>query len=332
VTAAVRAIAIRDSLGQTHDASYLSILSVLANALDANGRSREAVRAFDRIMDTMDSTGRGGTLDRTIYAHDQALIYGDLGETARAESLLHLTLLDAAQASGDGTIHPQPLIHYAEAALTQDHADSALKYFRQLVRQAVQDSNTYWEGRGQFGLARAAARAGEVEEAARAEARFATLLAANSRIWNTDDQLPDPRAVHGWIALARGDSATANADFTRMLDSSGFGEGKQGKRLLASAIALMETDLTLGRPAEVLELAGRALRVAAVDSLTETRSMYVGTIRMLMAKARLAEGDSAAARDLARRAVVAIRTGAGPAHYRTRQAEQLARALGVGSR
>ena len=332
IASATRAVAIRDSLGQTHDATYMGILDQLANALDANGQPREATRVFDRAIAAMDSSGRGGTLDRSIVLHDQALSLGKLGETARAEALLHLTLVTAGRGSADGYIHPQPLIHYAEVALTQDKPDSAVKYFRMLVRQAVADSDSYWEGRGQFGLARAAARLGLVEEANRASARFSEILAANPKVQNTDDQVPDPRAVHGWIALSRGDSATANADFTTVLDFNGFHEGKRGMRLLPSAIALMETDLALGRPADVLTLADEAIEVAAVDSLTETRSMYVGTIRMLMAKARLAEGDTIAARDLAHRAVVALRSGAGPGHYRTRQAEQLAGALGLSAR
>jgi hypothetical protein len=53
----------------------------------------------------------------------------------------------------------------------------------------------------------------------------------------------------------------------------------------------------------------------------------VGNSFALLARVRLAQGDSAAARALLQQAVVALVTGFGPAHFRTRAARALADSL-----
>ena len=158
ITAARHAVAIRDSLGRTRDMAYLGLLSNLAMALDGAGRWREAVAQYQHTIAAMDSSARGGTLTRSIMRHNLAVTLVELGETAEAELVFREVLERSARSDQTGRINWQPVIHYAETALTQGHADSSRKYFGMIVAQGVRDTSLYWEGRGLFG-SRASERA-----------------------------------------------------------------------------------------------------------------------------------------------------------------------------
>ena len=92
-------------------------------------------------------------------------------------------------------------------------------------------------------------------------------------------------------------------------------------------ILAAEAALDAGAAGEALEYARAARGIAASDSLTETRSAYVGEARLLEGRALLATGDSAGARAALARAVVALSAGAGAGHARTVEARTLQNAL-----
>jgi tetratricopeptide (TPR) repeat protein len=257
---------------------------------------------------------------RTILLHEKALTLVNVGELAEAEPLFHEALIRAARSDPAGRVHPQPLIHFAETALAQGHADSALKYFSKLLAQAVEDTSRYWQGRATFGLARAQARLGRLADARRTTETFRRLSAGFPRLQKTDDQVPDAQTLQGWLALAGGDSAAAHDRFLAALRSNGYFEGKNRKRLRPIAILVAETALALGRPDSALGLAREAHEIAAVDSLAEMRSARVGEARLIEGRALLATGDTVQGRRVLQQALVALRHGAGEGHERTRQA------------
>jgi tetratricopeptide (TPR) repeat protein len=327
IIAARYAIAIRDSLGRTRDMVYLGLLNTLAQSLDGAGRGREAVAQFQHAIAAMDSSARGGTLSRSIMRHNLAVTLVVLGETAEAEQVFLEVLERSARSDQTGRINWQPVIHYAEAALTQGHADSARKYFGMIVAQGVRDTSLYWEGRGLFGLARADVQLGRLVEARRAKARLEQIIAIHPKVLNTDDQVPDGQVLAGWLALAEGDTAAAKAAFLGALKANGYFEGKRKKRLRPVVLLAAESALSLGQIEEALRLAREARAIAALDSLTFSRSAAVGEARLIEAQALLAGGDSAAGRAAAAEALAALRFGAGPEHPRTRQAEKLVAAV-----
>ena len=327
IVAAHRGLEIKDSLGQTSDRAYLDLLRALAGALYQADRPREASAVVKRALAVMDSGGRGGLLAYTVLRHDFALALVNLGEIAEAEPILHQALRRAARSDRSGRISWQPAIHYAETALTQGHADSAAKYFAMIVAQGVRDTSLFWEGRGLFGLARADVQLGRLAEARRAKARLEQIIAAYPKVRNTDDQVPDGRAIDGWLALARGDTAAAKAAFLAALQTNGYFEGKRRKRLRPVVLLAAECAAALGQVQQALTLAREARAIAAVDSLADSRSAGVGEARLIEARAMLAGGDTAAARGALARALVALRFGAGAEHPRTRQADALAALL-----
>ncbi|HET6578284.1 MAG TPA: protein kinase [Gemmatimonadales bacterium] len=325
--AARRGLGIMDSLGQTRDMAYIDLLTGLGWALDREGRPREAVAAYARAIAAMDSSGRRGMLAWSVLRHDLAVTLVGLGETAEAEPILRAALAGAERSDPSGRIPWQPVIHYAEAALIQGHADSALKYFGMVVAQAEQDSSLFWEGRGLFGLARSQVMLGRLPEARRAKARLERIIARYPKVRNTDDVVPDGRTLDGWLALAAGDAEGARTAFLDALRSNGYYEGKRKERLRPVVVLAAESSLLAGRPREALALARQARAIAAVDSLADWRSGAVGEADLIEGRALLVIGDSAAARRSVAHARAALRAGAGPGHPRTLQAEALAAAF-----
>ncbi|HEU4613290.1 MAG TPA: hypothetical protein VFS15_14465, partial [Kofleriaceae bacterium] len=326
VAAMHRAIALLDSLGETSDMLYIGMFSTLAYALEQHGDYRESLAAHRRIMAIMDSTGRGETMDRAVFQHDYALSLLTLGQTAVAERLFHDVLERIGRSDPTGRLPEQPLIHYAHAALFQAHADSAAKYFALLDREGAEDHNAYWEGRALFGLAEAQLQLGRRADAQRTVARFRQVT-DTLHITSTDDEVTDPRLLDARLAAFDGDSATAHDLAVQVLRTNGYFDGTRRSIFRSALILAGETALALHRPKEALGYARAVRERAAVDSLTETGSSYIGVARLVEARALLALGDAVGARTSAERALVALRNGAGDAHPRTREAERLVASL-----
>jgi tetratricopeptide (TPR) repeat protein len=316
-----RAIAVRDSLGEGNTFSTLQLYSTLAAALAGQNRDREAVAVYDQVIRGLDSAGRANHVLSTITLHDKALTLLKLGRTAEAERLLHEVVVRMARNDPVGRVPTQPLVHYAETALEQGHADSALRYFAQLLEEGIADSSRYWQGRAAFGLARAQIRRGLLAEGRATTERFRRLSEGFPAVTRTDDQVPDVGILGAWLSLATGDTAAALAGFAGALERHGYYQGKRLSRLRPIALLVGRTALALGNPDTALVYARGARRIATLDSLTETSSARVGEGWLLEGRALLAKGDTAGARGALRRAATALRSGAGEADERSREAE-----------
>jgi ATP/maltotriose-dependent transcriptional regulator MalT len=266
----------------------------------------------------MDSTGRGEMVARAIMQHDRALLYVDLGELTQAESLLYDVLGRVRRADPTGHAPVQALIHYARAALSAGHADSARKYFAALDRQAAGEHNVYWQGRAQFGLAEAEIAAGDLAAARRTMERF-RLISADPKLRSSDDELVDYRMLEALVAHATGDGATAYARAVDVLRVAKYFEGRRRQTMHAALVLAAES----APPDSGLGFARAALQLATRDSLTETRSAWVGYARLAEGRALLMKRDTAGARASLERAVVAIGAGVGSDHPRAREARAL---------
>ena len=325
-----RAIAIRDSLGETRDMSYVGMFATLAYSLDSDGRPREAVPIFEREAAILDSTGRGETMARAAVEHDMALSLMELGETAAAERHLHDALARVMRSDSTHQLPTQPLIHYAHAALFDWHLDSAAKYFAILAKQSREDGNGYWEGRALFGLAQAQLGLGRTADARRSVQRFRQ-IERQRRITSVDDQITDARILDAWLALSASDSAAANRLAVQVLRDNRYFDGTRRKVFHSSLILAAETALDLGDANGALRYARSARETATSDSLSTRRSALVGEARLLEGRAQLVLGDTSAARGSIELALEALRYGAGANHPRTMEAgELLARLTGSG--
>lgn len=88
-------------------------------------------------------------------------------------------------------------------------------------------------------------------------------------------------------------------------------------------IRAAEVALAARAPAEAIDYARAAHQIATSDSLTETRSAYVGEAELMEGRGMLAKGDTAGARAALTRALTALQAGAGASHPRSREAEGL---------
>lgn len=326
------AVAIKTRDGQTRDATFFSLLSGLATAQDESGNPRAALPTYARAIAGMDSSGRGGMMERVIMEHDNAYALARLGELADAERLYHDCLVRAARADAEGRIDWQPLIHYAETALIEAHPDSAAKYFGMIVGRAQAQKDSYWQGRGLYGLARAQIALGELSSARATMARFRIALRAFPRMQNTDDVIPDTATLEGMLAQAGSHPETAQRAYLAILHQNQWFGGKRRIRMRPIAMLAGDLALQLGWPDSALRYSRILDSTSNWDSLTYTRSGWVGAAKLLEARARLAEGDTAHARTLATSARVALAVGFGPDHPITRTADSVLARLSGPSR
>jgi serine/threonine-protein kinase len=321
-----RAMAIRDSMGRTRDMFYIALLDQFRFALDHGNKGRQSLAVGRHIVDLLDTTARGSTLISAVERHNLAVSLNRLGETAAAESLLQDDLRRMQVIDPGGRLPEQLLIHYAHAALYQGDLDSARKYFAELADQGVADKNAYWQGRALFGLAQAELGLGRMSNAKRTIERFRA-IAATPTLARSDDQVVDINTLDALAALAAGDTARGNALLHQTLNKYGYFTGKRGTTLHSTLMLSARAAIALHHPDSALAFARDARTIAARDSLTEHRSARVGEARLLEAEAKLATGDTTAARMEAERALAALRVGGGPRHPATIEAEHLLAAL-----
>ena len=322
-----RAIAIRDSVGQTHDVLYVSLLDVLGYTLDLQNRPREAIVVANHGIALLDTIGRGQTTSSAILRHNLGVTYNRLGETAIAESVLFDVLGRLRESDPSGRIPEQPLIHYAHAALYQGDLDSARRYFSMLNEQGLANKNKYWQGRALFGLAQAELQSGRVADAKRTIESFRQMTSRPTPsvrdLKNSDDQIVDINTLDALTALAAGDTAKGNTLIQKTLTDYGYYKGRRSRILHSTLMIAARAQLALGHADSALAMTGAALKTATRDSLSATRSARVGEAELLQARAELLKGDTATARTDAQRAVVALRTGGGVNNPRTKEAEAL---------
>ena len=321
-----RALALRDSIGLTDDMTYVGMLSTSADALYANGRYRDAVEALRHAVGVMDSTGRGETIGRATLWHNLGEILLEVGQTARAETILHEVLEQVARSDPSGRIPEQPLIHYAHAALFQGDADSAAKYFGLLVRQGAALHNDYWQGRGLFGLALAQLQLGRLGDAQRSAAALRT-IETRVAIRSVDDQITDWRIVVARLAMARHDTAAARALVEDVLRAQGYFDGTRRRVYHAALVLAAEAALGSHQLAAALRYARDARQVSTLDTATVWSDAFVGEARLAEAQALLAAGDTASAKQALASAVTELRAGAGASQPSSVDAARLLAAL-----
>ncbi len=317
-----RAIAIRDSLQSPRQLSYIELLGDYADALDEDGRHRDAISVHHRVNALLDSAGLGTTMTSVINEHDMALVLFKLGETAEGERLLLNVVARSAESDPSGHLPPQALIHVAHAALFQQHYDTAIKYFGMLEAQGVSDRSTYWQGRALFGLAEAQIGQGRLADAGRTMATFRP-ISTNPKLQSSDDQLVDYRVLESQLALANGDPAMARRELTPALETAGYFRGKRKEIFRSALILAADLALRTGDPAAAAVFARDARSIATRDTLSLTRSAFVGESRLFEARSQLASGETADARTTLAQAVIGLQTGAGVDHPRAREARAL---------
>jgi serine/threonine-protein kinase len=309
--------AMRLGLAAADSSERQQALSMLAEALRANGETREAARVHRQILDEL---LRAGYVDADAIGSVSSFAtseMAELGELAALDSMLH------------------DLVRRQEAVLGPGKASAfaAFLYGQNQLRLGLLDSAEVWNSRA----ARSSDPGGPLAAwmpPTLAELRFqlGQIAEARAAVVKLPDGTPT-RLVNRALYAARlrwatGDRAGAFA----VMDSAIKANPRSGRVLPALTQLLLtaaEWRLQAGDPTGADSLARIARDAAATDSLALARSAWVAWADLTLAHARLAQGDRAGARDAAARSLAASSVGNGPTHPRTVAARALRDSIGL---
>jgi len=311
-----RAVALYDSLGQTRGFVYVGVLNTLANALENLKRRREALAMYERIATVLDSSGRGSSAMRNPIRNNIGIALSNMGEMTAAAPILRETVREFQRTNSDGFVHPAILINYCRTMLFMRQLDTAGTWYGRLFDQSAARNDAAMQAEGAQGMADVELARGNVAEAARWVAEYGK---HNAR--RQPPQTSGTLVLEAQLARARGDLPAASAGFTAALRSLGYDDGKRTYQMRAILVSGADVALAGGSPVKAIEYARAAADIATSDSLSESRSAYVGEARLLEGKALLARGDTTAAQATLARSVAALQYGLGAADARSREAE-----------
>ena len=323
VATARRAIALMEQQGDTSAGRFVGGLNILANSLENSHHRREALAVYQRLANLLDRTGRRETVSRNVISNNIGIALSNLGQLAEAEPVLKETADQFRRSNPNHEVHPAIIVNYARTLLGLNRLDSAEAYIRQLREQGARDGAANFEQTALFFQVRADVMRRRLDQAATHLEDFKRLMPRLSRP-RPDDVLE----LEGTIAQGRGQYALAHEKLVAALGAS-YRDGKPGYGTRSLLVRTAETALELGKTAEALQYARTADSIAAEDSLARSHSGFVGEARLLEARALLATGDSAEARNQIGPAIVALKNGLGPTHPLALQAESLKLRLGL---
>jgi tRNA A-37 threonylcarbamoyl transferase component Bud32 len=312
-----RAVAVAEAAGDTSSGDFADVIEVASLQLHGLNRLREALAMNARTIATLNRIGRGSTFRMLLAHYDRALNLRDLGELQSADT----SLTEAVRlAQRIGPEHAASLLSNmaGELAFALDRPDSAIRAFE---RGLAAGQRVGSRERQRWALERLLSLHADYGRPALAKAHYARLVAL------MPDTVELLSIYQGRIALLEGRKTEALAIYLKALVKQGFPDGPEAlhwHRVVqrAASIALEIHDAVAAD-----SLARHALRMEEALGHDRRASGDVGNSLTLLARVRLAQGDSAAARSLLQQAVVALVTGFGPAHFRTRGARAFADSL-----
>ncbi|MGN6392060.1 MAG: protein kinase domain-containing protein [Gemmatimonadales bacterium] len=307
-----------DSVGM----QYIGVLNLEANALENLKQRREALAIYQHLASLMDRTGRGDASGRNVIRSNIGLALANLGELTAAEPIQREALEQSRRSNPRREAHPIVIANYCKTLLFLQKVDSAVACFQMLYDQSKGNNNDVMQDEAAIGLAEVALDQGRLGDAER-------WIAEDQRIHRRMGEAPMPltQALTGSLAAARGDSAGADSVFTQVLTGMGYFQGKRDFQMRYVLPWAADAALLAHDPVKAAGYARAAAEYATSDSLSETRSAFVGEARLLEGRALLARGDTAAARVVLARGVNALRAGAGPDHPLARTGERLLASL-----
>lgn len=302
--------------GSTDGNNYTSVLAELMYFYRNNGDVPAALATADQLAALHRARSGGRSLDEAVVDLGRAALLADAGEVVAA----HRLAADAAGRFGTDEAAPFVLYNLARLELVLARVDSAgalatragtagragpgaefeaqLAYLQLLVALAEgrPDAGRRWYERLQQASGRRALRA----------------------------VTPTPETAHASLLQAEGRTAAAvetiEAELARLAAADIAHLEKRAQAWRTAA----EIHLAAGDPQRAATHAQAALESSTRAARDAEGSAHVGHARLLLARARLAVGDTAAARSEAARAATALARGLGAEHPLAAEARRLA--------
>jgi hypothetical protein len=246
----------------------------------------------------------------SVMAHLTAAL-SELGEFTTVDSVAGAMIRRQEAAYGADNVDGRYAVVYGQSKLRQGEIDSAARWLAIAARdtsQAAVAGTSMWLPPAKAMLL--------VEQGRIAEARALTKTLPT----DTPQRMMHRALLEDRIRRADGDTVGARVALDSVLASLGAAPPYAVYALLTAAE--WRRDDGLGAAAD--SLARIAAETAALDSLAWRRSAHVGRAELIRAQVAEAAGQDEAARETARRAWVALRSGFGPANRYTQEAAALA--------
>jgi tetratricopeptide (TPR) repeat protein len=311
------AIAVAEAAGDTSSGDFADVIEGVSLQLHGLNRLREALVVNARTIATLNRIGRGSTFRMLLAHYDRALNLRDLGELTSADS----SLTEAVRlAEGIGPEHAASLLANmaGELAYALDRPDSAIRAFERGLAAGRRVGN---RERQRWALERLVNIYADYGPPGRAQAYYRRLVAL------VPDTVELLSIYQARIALLEGRNTEAFTLYRDALVKQGFPNGPEVLPWHRVVQRLGSVALLLRDAAAADSLARHALWMEHALGHDDRKSGDVGNSLALLARARLVQGDSAAARSLLQQAMPALLSGFGPAHFRTRAARALADSL-----
>jgi eukaryotic-like serine/threonine-protein kinase len=309
-----RAVALAEAAGDTASVAYADALATVATQLHNQNRVRDALDATRRTVATLERIGRGSTLPMLDARLDEARFFRDLGEMRTADSVLG-DVVRLAQRIDARYVAAKVSILAGEVAQGRDRPDSAVAALESALAEARRTGDAY---RAQWALERLVAVLADYGRVEHGRKRLAELTAIIPE---------DDRAMLGMLearfAATGGDPPRAFRTYMAALAERGFPSDPDIPPWHRIVFRAAQAALASGDAIAADSLARHAIRLEHALGGDDRRSGDIGLALVVLARARLAQGDSGGARDALERATAPLEYGFGPDDRRTREARRL---------
>jgi serine/threonine-protein kinase len=316
-----QALAQLDTAGAVITLQGATVLNQMA-IFEEHRSAREAARLYARAAAVMDSIGYGETFPAIGILSNSYNAQISLGNIVAALAATR-EAARRVELANPGSTHPVVAFQHAAALLNAGQPDSAIHWYQRVVAAAGAQGMRDVARRGWIGIGRSAARVGDLPVAHRA---LDSVLAINRELKRPTQR--DSLFLSASIHMARDESALALTAFQGVLRADGFYAGKRSEGMRPALLEASQAALLAGQADTALMLAEAGEKLAAVDSLAQSESAFVGEARLREAKALRELGRVAEARARLGEALAALVTGAGEENPRTDEARALQKELG----
>jgi eukaryotic-like serine/threonine-protein kinase len=313
-----KAIALQEQMDRT-DLTYRSLLSHAQSFYLRAGRPQDAYAVIEKTITSLKETDAQNTEALSGSIHNAAVALSQMGEVSEAlkqeREALRLTVGDDPSRS----VNPVVANVLGRLLTRMNQPSEGASWSNRSLTDARADGNVSAQIYALAALAEALAINGQVERA------MAAAQAAADQVGDSSE--PRLRTVvdraRTCVALAGSDLAGAQAAAASLLNDVGYPDPTKVHRAPSGDLQLMlaaRVALRVQRARDAVELSTEALDLATHMARDPQRSATVGEARVLLARAREAQGDRPGARAAIQGAHDALSSGLAADHPLTREA------------
>lgn len=310
------AVALGEASGDTLSFYHLGAVNEVARALHDDGQIRGSLEMTQKLIGILDRLNRGHTLTMVVERYNEAALLSRLGEKRRAASALARAVELASGMNPEKRVPTYVSLLAGELAGDLGQPDSALATFRHALAETSERRDTAYQVRALSGLSGALIDRGRLREARRYLDELRSVVPERLH-WRVD-------GLEAHLLYAQGNTAEARRRYLDLLISRGFpNRGRSTPYFSSMVLDASRMALGSGDAVAAESLARHALVLARGEGQDETQSGTMGYARVMLARARRAQGDPGTAGEELRRSLGALANGYGPNHPRTLEARAL---------